>query len=157
MGTLLDRAIQRLRSQGGRVTPQRRHIIETVESLAGPGHPTAEQIYQQAQQGDPALNLATVYRTLRWLERERFINPQRFGGEQREDHFDLHQPADHHHFVCDSCKRVIEFTDSTTASLVAKLQKRLHVRVDSATLLAHGLCDECQAEQNHAPSDEQRD
>ena len=144
MGTLLDQAIQRLREQGGRVTLQRKTILETVEALAG--HPTAEQIYSHAHVSDPELNLATVYRTLRWLEREGLVSPRRFDG-QREDRFDPHPPADHHHFFCISCKRVMEFTEPLSAPIVARLQRQLHVHVDSATLLLRGWCEECWGKQ----------
>src|SRR6266542_2746678 len=141
MGILLDQAIQRLREQGGRVTIQRRLILESVETLAG--HPTAEQIYSHAHVSDPALNLTTVYRTLHWLEREGLVSPQRFDGQQRQGRFDSHPPANHHHFLCVSCERVVEFNEPLTTSLVAKLQRQLHVHVDSASVLVRGWCEEC--------------
>ena len=52
----------RLRRLGVRVTPQRLFVLEALELNSG--HMTAEEIMQWASRRYPALNLATVYRTL---------------------------------------------------------------------------------------------
>ena len=66
MSPLIQETSKRLRLQGGRMTPQRRLILQILETLTS--HPTAEELYYLAHQQDPTLNLSTVYRTLRWLE-----------------------------------------------------------------------------------------
>ncbi|MCL5996073.1 MAG: transcriptional repressor [Chloroflexi bacterium] len=136
-------AAERLHSQGGRMTAQRRLILSTLESLSG--HPTAEQIYEQARLSDPRLNLSTVYRTLRWLSAEGLVSPQRFEGQQRQGRFDLGQAEAHHHFLCVSCGRVIEFSEPALEVIGAKWGRRLHVRVDGMTLVLRGLCEACRS------------
>jgi hypothetical protein len=52
MPTLEKQVENRLRSSGGRMTSQRRLILQTLQTMSG--HPTAEEIYTAARQLDPA-------------------------------------------------------------------------------------------------------
>ncbi len=107
MNELIQETSKRLRLQGGRMTPQRRLILQTLETLTS--HPTAEELYHLAHQQDPTLNLSTVYRTLRWLEQEDLVSTRVFHEERRQERFDPAYPSEHHHFLCTGCKAVIEF------------------------------------------------
>jgi Fe2+ or Zn2+ uptake regulation protein len=144
MGDVLNRAAERIHSQGGRMTPQRRLILATLESLSD--HPTAEQIYAEASIADPKLNLSTVYRTLRWLSDEGLVSAQRFEGQQRQERFDLEQADEHHHFVCSSCGRVMEFAEPALVSIRGKWARRLRACVNSVTLVLSGECEACRSE-----------
>ena len=95
-------AQSRIRAHGRRMTHQRRLILELLENRGG--HPSAEELFVQARQSDPDINLSTVYRTVRWLEAEGLIEPRRFEGTARKERFDPRSPGDHHHFVCESLR-----------------------------------------------------
>jgi Fe2+ or Zn2+ uptake regulation protein len=96
-----------------------------------------------ARESDPRLNLSTVYRTLSWLSEQGLVNPQRFEGHQRHERFDVSSAAEHHHFVCSSCGRVIEFAEPLLASIQSDWEKRLRVYVAGATLVLRGQCQAC--------------
>ena len=57
--------IEDIRQRGYRMTPQRDMILEAIHAS---GHMTADEIYQQVHVKSPAVNLATVYRTLELLK-----------------------------------------------------------------------------------------
>ena len=140
---LLRHAKQTLTSSGGRMTAQRKLILAALAE--SPDHPTAEEIYRQVQPKYPALNLSTVYRTLRWLEQEGLVNSRHFEGEPHQDRFDpvAVQGADHHHFRCRACNHIIEF-DAPQLDHVRRMFTGEHGgRVESASLVFYGLCADC--------------
>lgn len=141
MGTLVYDAIQILRSQGGRLTSQRKMILETLESLEG--HPTAEELYSIASRRDPNLNLSTVYRTLNWLEAEGLVSARRFDEDRGAGRFDAALPSEHHHFICTGCKKVIEFDNPRIEQLKKQFGEHSGCRVESASVVLSGLCPEC--------------
>ena len=53
---------QLIRAQGYRLTPQRQLVLDTLCAMSS--HATACEIYDQVSAQMPALNQATVYRTL---------------------------------------------------------------------------------------------
>lgn len=142
MNSLLQDSAKRLRDQGGRLTSQRRLIIETLDALDT--HPTAEELYQAAKQQAPDLHLSTVYRTLRWLEQEGFISARRFEEDNRQDRFDPVLPVDHHHFMCISCREVTEFDTEFIKSIKAQFEAATGAQIEHASIVLYGLCPKCQ-------------
>ncbi len=148
MTELLERASARVHASGGRMTGQRRLILETLAAL--PAHPTAEEVHTRAARRDPTLNLTTVYRTLHWLEGEGLVEPRRFRGHGRHDHFDVAGARGEHHFLCTECQRVLEF-DAPQVEAVARSYARRHAfKVHQASLVLYGLCAECSARRESA-------
>lgn len=143
MTDLLERASARVRAAGGRMTGQRRLILETLTAL--PAHPTAEEVHARAARRDPTLNLTTVYRTLHWLEAQGLVEPRRFRGHGRHDHFDLAGAHGHHHFLCTQCQRVLEFDEPQVEAVARSYARRQAVKVHDASLVLYGLCAECAA------------
>ena len=141
--TLLDQVTEKLRAEGGRMTAQRRQILEVLES--GEDHPTAEEIYQRARAADESLHLSTVYRTLRWLEEEGFVSPRWFEDERRQERFDpvTQASADHHHFRCRICNEIVEFSDPLLEKIKDTYQEQFGGRVESASLTLYGVCEKC--------------
>ena len=60
----------RMRDHGFRVTPQRQLILEAIYESGG--HTTPEEIYERVHAKAPAVNLATIYRTVDFLRELRF-------------------------------------------------------------------------------------
>ncbi len=142
---LLQQVKERLHAEGGRLTEQRRLIVEVLENH--PGHPTAEQIYLRARESDESLHLSTVYRTLRWLEEEGFISPRWFEDERRQERFDkgMDGSQDHHHFRCRECNQIIEFSEPLVEQIKAVFMAQHGGKVDNATLILYGVCEKCRA------------
>jgi Fe2+ or Zn2+ uptake regulation protein len=141
MSTLIQETSKRLRLQGGRMTPQRRLILQTLETLTS--HPTAEELYYLARQHDPTLNLSTVYRTLRWLEQEDLVSPRVFREERRQERFDPAYPSEHHHFMCTGCKAVIEFDTHLLDQIKGQFEHDTNALVQTGTIVLYGLCPAC--------------
>jgi len=144
MSDLVVQIQQQLSRSGGRMTAQRRLILEALEGL--PGHPTAEEIYQHVVRRDPTLNLSTVYRTLRWLESIGVVAPRWFEDDRRQERFDRLNDS-HYHFRCRVCDRITEFADPQVEDVVASFIRQYGGRVESAALVLYGLCASCQAAQ----------
>jgi Fe2+ or Zn2+ uptake regulation protein len=140
--TLVQNVRERLRTQGGRMTGQRRLICETLEAMSG--HPTADELFDEVQAVDPSLSLSTVYRTLRWLESEGLVSARRFDGDQRQERFDPVHPSEHHHFLCTVCQTVIEFDNPLIEQISSEFEQREGVLVECASVELYGLCSQCQ-------------
>jgi Fe2+ or Zn2+ uptake regulation protein len=139
---LVDQVSEKLRADGGRMTAQRRLILEVLAT--SPDHPTAEEIYRRARESDSALHLSTVYRTLRWLEEEGLVSPRWFEDERRQERFDtLVDSEDHFHFRCRVCNEIIEFSDPLIDQVKAGYERLFGGRVESATLTLYGTCERC--------------
>ena len=138
---LIELATRRLHAQGGRMTEQRRMILEALDCLGC--HPTAEQIFAVVSQRDPAINLSTVYRTLRWLEQEGLVSARRFDEKSRQERFDPALPVEHHHFFCTGCETVIEFNDPKLSQVRALFERQNGARVEAFSVTLQGLCAEC--------------
>lgn len=141
MNTLIDLATQRLHTQGGRMTSQRRIILEALDCLGC--HPTAEEIFAVVNQRDPTVNLSTVYRTLRWLEQQGLVSARRFDEGRCQERFDAVLPAEHHHFQCTVCKVVIEFDHPSIRAIKTQFAVSSGCQVESASVMLYGVCSKC--------------
>lgn len=141
MNSLVEEAKDLLQTQGGRMTEQRRIIFETLESLDT--HPSAEELHGIVQQQNPEIHLSTVYRTLRWLEKEGLISSRWFEEERRQERFDPALPSEHYHFVCSNCKKVIEFDSTQIDAMVVKFEMDFGAQIEGISLVLHGLCAVC--------------
>jgi Fur family ferric uptake transcriptional regulator len=141
MGELINLAQERLHTQGGRMTIQRRLLFSILDSLGE--HPTAEDLLLLARKQDPNLNLSTVYRTLRWLEAENLVSSRIFAEERRQERFDAALPSEHHHFMCTGCKEVIEFDTDLFAAIKGQFQELNGTKVETGSIVLYGLCSRC--------------
>jgi Fur family transcriptional regulator, ferric uptake regulator len=57
------RALDALLRSGIRMTSQRRLLLKLVDSIRD--HPDVDELYRRAQEVDPTISLATVYRTVK--------------------------------------------------------------------------------------------
>jgi len=141
MGDLVQEAHVRLRSQGGRMTTQRRLVFSILDSLGE--HPTAEELFHIARQRDSTLNLSTVYRTLRWLENENLVSTRVFAEDRRQERFDAALPSEHHHFMCTNCRTVIEFDTELLEFIKLRFQEKNDASVTTGSIVLYGLCRNC--------------
>jgi Fe2+ or Zn2+ uptake regulation protein len=141
MSILVDEVTQRLHEQGGRMTGQRRMILEALQCLGC--HPSAEEIFEAVSLRDPSLNLSTVYRTLRWLEQEGLISGRRFDETDRTERFDPVSPSEHHHFICTVCKTVTEFEHPLIEQIKTEFAAENGAQVVNASVMFYGICSAC--------------
>ena len=98
----------RMRDHGFRVTPQRQLILEAIYESGG--HTTPEEIYERVHAKAPAVNLATIYRTVDFLRELRLITEMHVGGKT---YYEIAGEAPHHHLVCRRCGHVEQIDHAT--------------------------------------------
>ncbi len=151
MRDLIPCAMALLRAQGGRMTEQRRIILEALNALNE--HPTADEVYAFARARNPRLNPSTVYRTLAWLENAGLVSHCHLDSGPDGEHserYDPVTPVEHHHFICTACGAVTEFTAAPIEAIKAEFAAQHAVVVERAALTLYGLCARCQARAQRA-------
>lgn len=138
-----EKLAQELRARRYRVTPQRAVILETIAHL--PGHHTANEVFEISRQRLPALNLATVYRTLETLHEANMVDL--FNREGYSLQYALRDPAHPHgHLICQCCGNVIEFDLALLDCIQRSIQERYQFQIDCSHLSLHGRCASCKQE-----------
>jgi Fur family ferric uptake transcriptional regulator len=142
----VDQAIEAIRQSGGRVTVDRRAVVEALDRSTD--HLTAEQLADAVWADHPDINMATVYRTLELLERLHIAFHVHIGHGPSRWHL-----ADevHHHLVCEVCDAVIEVPDSTFDPLRARLLADTGFVIDPHHFSLSGRCAACAAAAAAAP------
>jgi Fur family transcriptional regulator, ferric uptake regulator len=130
---------ERLRRLGVRVTPQRLFVLEAMELNSG--HMTAEEIMQWAARRYPALNLATVYRTLDLLCQVGLVAQTDLGGGATT--YELIGDSPHHHLACERCGGVIEMDEALLAGLRDEALRVYGFHANPSHLAIFGICQGC--------------
>lgn len=126
----------------GRITPQRRLIIEATASM--PGAFSVEDLEAAVRRADAATGQATVYRAVSAMLRTGWL--ERVGERDGSALFARCQagPHHHHHVVCDGCGR-IEVTECpvVVGSSGTKTDGFVITRHE---ITLYGLCPQCAAD-----------
>ncbi len=111
---------ERCASAGLKMTEQRRTILRVLDEAMD--HPSVEIVYERARQLDPAISIATVYRTLSLLDEMDLIVRHEF----KENFSRYETKLDHHHHLIDlETGNVIEFVNDELEQLKHKIAKEL--------------------------------
>lgn len=125
-------------SRGLKMTPQRRMIVEYLQSATD--HPTADEVLRAVNAKFPMASRATVYNTLNWLKEAGMVREVHEGGDLR---FDPNTES-HHHFVCRACGRI----EDVECDLVGKMQICSlpgNPQIEGYEVTIRGLCARCKA------------
>ena len=129
------------------MTLPRRVIIETLAEADT--YLTAEEIYHRFHADYPGIGLATVYRTLVLFHKLGIVTKLEVGeGKAR---YELAEVEHHHLLVCESCHKVVKYSDFTTqekdrfAELERLVEKMYHFRINRHVVQYFGICPECLA------------
>jgi Fe2+ or Zn2+ uptake regulation protein len=138
MGRLLRQLVETMaQSRGLKMTPQRRAIIDYMQSAYH--HPTADEVLQTVNRQFPMTSRATVYNTLNWLKQEGMIKEVFEAGSVRFDP----NTEQHHHFVCRECGKVEDVECDLIGTVnICSLPASQKVEFFEVTL--RGLCADCQ-------------
>jgi Fur family ferric uptake transcriptional regulator len=102
------------------MTEQRRTILKVLDEAMD--HPSVETVYERARQADPAISIATVYRTLSLLDEMDLIVRHEF----KENFSRYETNLDHHHHLIDlETGKVIEFKNDELEQLKQRIAKEL--------------------------------
>lgn len=130
---------RRLRHLGLRVTPQRLLVMQALAS--GTGHLTADEIMRWTAERYPAINLATIYRTLDLLTSVGLVTQTDLGSGVA--HFELVGDTLHHHLICEHCGTMVEVDDALLAPLRERLLRDHGFRASARHVALFGTCKHC--------------
>lgn len=140
----------RFRGCGYRLTVAREAILDVLSKTSK--HLSAEDIYLEIHKTYPNIGLATVYRTLELLVQTGLVLKFDFGDHRAR--YELSESPKgtrhHHHLICTSCNRVIDYTDfiDDEIELLSRTEKGLsqkfNFRITNHLIQFYGLCDKCQ-------------
>jgi Fur family ferric uptake transcriptional regulator len=111
--------------KGLKMTEQRRIIARVLSDSAD--HPDVEAVHRRANEIDPRISIATVYRTVRLFEEANILARHDFGdGRARYEEM----PSNHHDHLIDlQTGRVIEFKNEAIERLQREVAKELGFRL----------------------------
>jgi Fur family ferric uptake transcriptional regulator len=131
-----------LTDAGVRSTEPRRAVAELIAGREG--HFTARDIVDDAAAQHLGIGRATVFRAL-----DLFVDlgaVERLDLPDGEHAYVACRPTHHHHIVCSTCGRSVEFDDTGLAERIARdVEARTGYRVDQHRLELFGTCPDCHA------------
>lgn len=128
-----------LRARGGRMTVQRRLVLEALARARH--HTTAEEIARQVRARYPQIDPSTVYRNLEALEEVGAVTHTHIDGRVTRWH--RAGVERHGHLVCRSCGREDEVPLATLDPLARRLRAEHGFDADLAHSAILGTCARC--------------
>ncbi len=129
---------KRIRELGFRLTPQRQMILDAVCEAGG--HATASEIYRRVTESAPAINRATIYRTLNFFCELRLLVTGEIAGKTI---YEIAAPVPHHHLACRCCGQVKALSDHHFRELAEHLLAEHDFKAEIDHLTIPGLCAAC--------------
>ena len=129
-----------LRRQGHRMTPQRLMVLEVIKRSGR--HLTAEEVHAAVLSQQPYVNIATIYRTLLWLQDVGLVAPIMLGNGPLR--YEYRSGAVHHHLICQACGHEQEIGDDLLDALKVRLRDHYGFVAQLSHLALPGRCATCQ-------------
>ena len=120
-------------------TSQRAFIWAAL--LESKGHPSVEEIRDSLIDTGHRIGLATIYRTLKILLQSGFLRQSKLEGMTRYEPV-INQP-NHLHFICNSCKRTVEFPSRKIENLIQKITAEYGFEERYSRYAILGICKTC--------------
>ncbi len=134
--------IQRLKQAGYRLTKARLTVLGVLESEHG--HITSSDVLAKVEQINPSIGRASVFRTLDLFTQLGIIRPTYIDTSLTPTYVMMHG-GHHHHVICTSCNRFIEFDDCGLEALTQNLEQTLGAKISGHLLEFYGVCASCLA------------
>ncbi|RKD21011.1 transcriptional repressor [Ammoniphilus oxalaticus] len=135
----LHHAVEKLKHNGIRMTPQRRAILSyLMETIT---HPTADEIFKEIEPEYPNMSVATVYNNLKLFKEVGLVRELTYGDVSSR--FDGNM-SDHYHCICTICGRIVDFDRPPIARLEQEAQQSTGFLISSHRLEFYGTCDLCE-------------
>jgi Fe2+ or Zn2+ uptake regulation protein len=129
-----------LQGRGLKATPQRLVVLEAIDSASG--YFTPQELYERLRAKRPGIGLVTVYRTLNALTGAGLVCEIESPGKAHR--YVQRKPlAHHHHLVCETCARVVDFGDCDLSELAGRLSRETGFEIRGHSLEFHGRCPAC--------------
>ena len=140
--TKAEELLDTLRGAGFTLTPQRVMILSAIAS--GSGHMTAEDIHERVKKTYPFIDIATVYRTIQLLKRQRLLVEIDLGSGAYQ--YELTRDQRHHHIVCRECGTTLDIDHHRFMEPVrVALRKEYEFEADLDHFAIFGICRQCRS------------
>jgi Fur family ferric uptake transcriptional regulator len=139
----LDDLKQVLKDKGMKYTEQRAIILQLLLSLDD--HLNAEDLHDVIKKTYPEQNIgiATIYRTLNFLEEVNLISSISFGKDGKK-YESIHQDEHHDHIICTECGKIVEFFDDSIEKRQEEIAIKNGFTITDHTMQLYGVCNICQ-------------
>ena len=129
-----------LREHGYKLTPQRRALLKVI--AAQHDYLSPEALFEKTRQEYPGIGLVTIYRTLDLLNQLDLVC--RIHSSSGCHDYIMRRPTEHHHhLVCSSCGRAVDFTDCDLSDLEKRLSAETGYKIQGHLLELWGRCAGC--------------
>lgn len=122
-----------------RWTPQRKLILEAF--LQQSGHIQVEDLHRLTHKKDPAIGIATLYRTMRLLVDSGLADIHALNGKTTYER--LFRVRHHDHLVCKSCEKTVEFEHPLIEKYQLEICERHGFTLKSHRMELFGICKDC--------------
>ncbi|WP_178021924.1 peroxide-responsive transcriptional repressor PerR [uncultured Paenibacillus sp.] len=141
MTTRVQHALDQLKNNGVRITPQRHAILTyLMESMS---HPTADEIYRSLEPRFPNMSVATVYNNLKMLIEAGMVRELTYGDNSSRFDADV---SNHYHVICEKCGKIEDFMYPSLEDVEHKAAEATGFDIHGHRLELHGVCSECRIE-----------
>lgn len=125
-------------SKGYKVIPQRLVICKLI--LSSRDHPSAEQLYKEANKTYPVISLTTVYITLDLLKKLGLV--QELGFSDRSSGYDPNN-FPHVNVVCPKCGKIYDYESANVKKMLTQVVAEAGLKPLRQRLDLYALCANC--------------
>jgi len=138
MGASVNLALEQLKMNGVRMTPQRHAILSyLMDSMS---HPTADEIYKALSPIYPSISVATIYNNLRLFVEAGLVRELTYGDDSSRFDSDL---SDHYHAICKKCGQIVDFEYPPLLEVEKTASRVTGFVVEGHRMEIYGLCSTC--------------
>lgn len=131
-----------IKTKGMKYTEQRAIILQLLVNLDD--HLSAEEVHEVLKKEHPEQNIgiATIYRTLNFLEEVDLISSISFGKDGKK--YEGKRKEHHDHLICTNCGTIVEFLSEDIERKQEEVAKNNGFKITDHTLQIYGICSQCQ-------------
>ncbi|RIX47280.1 transcriptional repressor [Paenibacillus nanensis] len=138
MAASVHLALEQLKTNGVRMTPQRHAILSYL--MESKSHPTADEIHKALSPAYPSMSVATIYNNLRLFVEAGLVRELTYGDDSSRFDADL---SDHYHAICKSCGEIVDFGYPPLLEVEKAASKETGFTVHGHRMEIYGLCGNC--------------
>ena len=134
-----------LKTKGMKYTEQRAIILQILLNIDD--HLNAEEVLDivKVKYPDQKIGIATIYRTLNFLEEVNLISSISFGKDGKK--YEGNNSHHHDHIICTSCGKIVEFLDESIERKQEEIALENGFKITDHTMQIFGICSDCQTQQ----------
>jgi len=131
-----------LKNKGMKYTEQRAIILQLLLNMDK--HLNAEEVLEIVKEKypDQKIGIATIYRTLNFLEEVNLISSISFGKDGKK--YEGNNTPHHDHLICTSCGKIVEFFDESIEAKQESIAEDNGFKITDHTMQIFGECPACQ-------------